>query len=102
MCPTWAGLVFSTASCVGIPFLFSSLKVRVTQIPGMKTVINEYNVQAEILKTRMGIRNPEHVDLLRALCEENSSSKDEGHMSRWRDNQSIHSRSDQPIFLKED
>lgn len=48
----------------------------------MKTVINEYNVQAEILKTRMGIRNPEHVDLLRALCEENSSSKDEGHMSR--------------------
>lgn len=62
--------------------MFSSLKVRVTQIPGMKTVINEYNVQAEILKTGMGIRNPEHVDLLRALCEENSSSKDEGHVSR--------------------
>uniref|UniRef100_A0A3Q2XDI4 RNA helicase n=1 Tax=Haplochromis burtoni TaxID=8153 RepID=A0A3Q2XDI4_HAPBU len=62
--------------------VFVDPMVRVTQIPGMKTVINEYNVQAEILKTGMGIRNPEHVDLLRALCEENSSSKDEGHMSR--------------------
>ncbi|XP_063333501.1 putative ATP-dependent RNA helicase TDRD12 [Pelmatolapia mariae] len=60
--------------------VFVDPMVRVTQIPGMKTVINEYNVQAEILKTGMGIRNPEHVDLLRALCEENSSSKDEGHM----------------------
>ncbi|XP_005936446.1 putative ATP-dependent RNA helicase TDRD12 isoform X2 [Haplochromis burtoni] len=66
--------------------VFVDPMVRVTQIPGMKTVINEYNVQAEILKTGMGIRNPEHVDLLRALCEENSSSKDEGHMSRLGDN----------------
>uniref|UniRef100_A0A3Q4HR82 RNA helicase n=1 Tax=Neolamprologus brichardi TaxID=32507 RepID=A0A3Q4HR82_NEOBR len=54
--------------------VFVDPMVRVTQIPGMKTVINEYNVQAEILKTGMGIRNPEHVDLLRALCEENSST----------------------------
>uniref|UniRef100_I3JWW9 RNA helicase n=1 Tax=Oreochromis niloticus TaxID=8128 RepID=I3JWW9_ORENI len=62
--------------------VFVDPMVRVTQIPGMKTVINEYNVQAEILKTGMGIRNQEHVDLLRALCEENSSSKDDGHVSR--------------------
>lgn len=45
-------------------------KVRVTQVPGMKTVINEYNVQSEILNTGMGERNPEHLDLLRALCQE--------------------------------
>ncbi|KAL4003987.1 GDNF family receptor alpha [Sarotherodon galilaeus] len=66
--------------------VFVDPMVRVTQIPGMKTVINEYNVQAEILKTGMGIRNQEHVDLLRALCEENSTSKDDGHMSRLADN----------------
>uniref|UniRef100_I3JWX0 RNA helicase n=1 Tax=Oreochromis niloticus TaxID=8128 RepID=I3JWX0_ORENI len=65
--------------------VFVDPMVRVTQIPGMKTVINEYNVQAEILKTGMGIRNQEHVDLLRALCEENSSSKDDDNITSLED-----------------
>lgn len=50
--------------------VFFPVEVRVTHIPGMKTVINEYNVQSEILNTGMGVSNPEHLDLLRALCQE--------------------------------
>lgn len=49
----------------------------------MKTLINEYSVQSEILNTGMGVSNPEHLDLLRALCQESKagSSKEAGHMS---------------------
>lgn len=49
--------------------LFSSCQVCVSHIPGMKTVINEYNVHSEILNTGMAINNPDHLDLLRALCQ---------------------------------
>lgn len=58
-------------------------KVRVTQVPGTKTLINEYNVQSEILNTGMGVSNPEHLDLLRALCQEGkaNSSKETSHIS---------------------
>ncbi|XP_068595028.1 putative ATP-dependent RNA helicase TDRD12 [Brachionichthys hirsutus] len=38
-----------------------------SQVPGMKTMTNEYNVQSEILKTGMGIKNQDHLGLLRAL-----------------------------------
>lgn len=41
----------------------------------MKTAINEYNVHSEILNTGMAINNPDHLDLLRALCQ------NEGHWS---------------------
>ncbi|GAA6227719.1 putative ATP-dependent RNA helicase TDRD12 [Lates japonicus] len=58
--------------------VFVDPMVRVTHIPGMKTVINEYNVQSEILNTGMGVSNPEHLDLLRALCQE---GKEAGHIS---------------------
>ncbi|XP_056244242.1 putative ATP-dependent RNA helicase TDRD12 [Seriola aureovittata] len=54
--------------------VFVDPMVRVTQVPGMKTVINEYNVQSEILSTGMGVSNPEHVDLLRALSQEGGAS----------------------------
>ncbi|XP_034031444.1 putative ATP-dependent RNA helicase TDRD12 [Thalassophryne amazonica] len=48
--------------------IFLDPMVRVTQVPGMKTVINEYNVSAEVLNTGMGVSNPDHmVDLLKAL-----------------------------------
>uniref|UniRef100_A0A665TAV9 RNA helicase n=1 Tax=Echeneis naucrates TaxID=173247 RepID=A0A665TAV9_ECHNA len=50
--------------------VFVDPMVRMTQMPGMKTVINEYSVQSEILSTGMGASNPEHLDLLRALCQE--------------------------------
>ncbi|KAM4573429.1 putative ATP-dependent RNA helicase TDRD12 [Odontesthes bonariensis] len=74
-----ARAVFSLGNTV-----FVDPMVRVTQVPGMKTLINEYNVQSEILNTGMGVRNPEHLDLLRALCQDDlaSSSKDTGHASR--------------------
>uniref|UniRef100_A0A3B4WLS7 RNA helicase n=1 Tax=Seriola lalandi dorsalis TaxID=1841481 RepID=A0A3B4WLS7_SERLL len=54
--------------------VFVDPMVRVTQVPGMKTVINEYNVQSEILSTGMGVSNPEHMDLLRALSQEGGAS----------------------------
>ncbi|XP_042352829.1 putative ATP-dependent RNA helicase TDRD12 [Plectropomus leopardus] len=60
-----ARAVFSLGNTV-----FVDPMVRVTKVPGMKTVINEYSVQAEILNSGMGVRNPEHLDLLRALCRE--------------------------------
>ncbi|XP_070829066.1 putative ATP-dependent RNA helicase TDRD12 [Chaetodon trifascialis] len=68
-----ARAVFSLGNTV-----FVDPMVRVTQVPGTKTVINEYNVQSEILKTRMGISNPEHLDLLKALCQE---SREAAHLS---------------------
>ncbi|XP_041854069.1 putative ATP-dependent RNA helicase TDRD12 isoform X2 [Melanotaenia boesemani] len=57
--------------------VFVDPMVRVTQVPGMKTLINEYNVQSEILSTGMGVSNPEHVDLLRALCKDGQASSRE-------------------------
>ncbi|XP_016888248.1 putative ATP-dependent RNA helicase TDRD12 isoform X2 [Cynoglossus semilaevis] len=60
-----ARAVFSLGNTV-----FVDSMVRVTQVPGMRTVINEYAVQSEILKTGLGVSNPEHLDLLRELCQE--------------------------------
>ncbi|KAM9753696.1 putative ATP-dependent RNA helicase TDRD12 [Menidia menidia] len=67
-----AKAVFSLGNTV-----FVDPMVRVTQIQGMKTVINEYDVRSEILNTGMGVSNPEHLDLLRELCQEDlaNSSK---------------------------
>ncbi|XP_041652126.1 putative ATP-dependent RNA helicase TDRD12 isoform X2 [Cheilinus undulatus] len=64
-----ARAVFSLGNTV-----FVDPMVRVTQIPGMKTVINEYNVQSEILKTGMAVSNPEHLDLLKVLCQETKTN----------------------------
>ncbi|XP_067349996.1 putative ATP-dependent RNA helicase TDRD12 [Channa argus] len=63
--------------------VFVDPMIRVTQVPGIKTVINEYSVQSEILNTGMGVRNPEHLDLLKALCKggEPSSCREAGHDS---------------------
>ncbi|KAM9854853.1 putative ATP-dependent RNA helicase TDRD12 [Aulostomus maculatus] len=47
--------------------VFVDTMVRVTQVPGMKTLINEYNVQSLILSTGKGEANQEHLELLRAL-----------------------------------
>ncbi|KAM7003443.1 putative ATP-dependent RNA helicase TDRD12 [Tautogolabrus adspersus] len=63
--------------------IFIDPMVRVSQVPGMKTVINEYNVQSEILKTGMGVSNPEHLNLLKALWQESKtdSCKEAGNTS---------------------
>ncbi|XP_076863509.1 putative ATP-dependent RNA helicase TDRD12 isoform X2 [Brachyhypopomus gauderio] len=42
--------------------------IRMTRLPGLKAFINEYNVHTEVLATGMGTNNPQHVELLRALC----------------------------------
>uniref|UniRef100_A0AAQ6AJI9 RNA helicase n=1 Tax=Amphiprion ocellaris TaxID=80972 RepID=A0AAQ6AJI9_AMPOC len=67
--------------------VFVDPMVRVTQVPGVKTLINEYSIQSEILNTGMGISNPEHLDLLRALCQEgpSGSCKEAEHTSRQED-----------------
>ncbi|XP_024858341.1 putative ATP-dependent RNA helicase TDRD12 isoform X2 [Kryptolebias marmoratus] len=64
--------------------VFVDPMVRVTKVPGMKTFINEYNVQSEILNTGMAISNPDHLDLLRELCEKGlvHSTKDNGSTHR--------------------
>lgn len=51
----------------------------------MKTVINEYNVQSEILNTGMGVSNPEHLGLLRALSRDTKtgSSEEAGPLSGY-------------------
>ncbi|XP_055011721.1 putative ATP-dependent RNA helicase TDRD12 isoform X2 [Boleophthalmus pectinirostris] len=54
--------------------IFVDPMVRVSHVPGMKTVINEYNLQFEILNSGMAESNPEHINLLKALCETNMSS----------------------------
>ncbi|XP_010739316.3 putative ATP-dependent RNA helicase TDRD12 isoform X2 [Larimichthys crocea] len=73
-----ARVVFSLGNTV-----FVDPMVRVTQVPGMKTVINEHNVQSEILNTGMGVSNPEHLNLLKALCQESKSNscKEASHIS---------------------
>ncbi|XP_034077670.1 putative ATP-dependent RNA helicase TDRD12 [Gymnodraco acuticeps] len=58
-----AKAVFSLGNTV-----FVDPMVRMTQVPGMKTVINEYTVQSEILSSGMAVSNPEHLELLKALC----------------------------------
>ncbi|NXX95310.1 RH30 helicase, partial [Centropus bengalensis] len=42
--------------------------VRVTQLPGLKFSINEYNIRSEILHTGLGADNPEHIPQLQRLC----------------------------------
>ncbi|XP_069575745.1 putative ATP-dependent RNA helicase TDRD12 [Brachyistius frenatus] len=61
--------------------VFLDPMVRLTQVPGMKTIINEYSVQSEILNTGMGVSNPEHLELLKALCQEGAagSGRQAGH-----------------------
>uniref|UniRef100_A0A3B4BI68 RNA helicase n=1 Tax=Periophthalmus magnuspinnatus TaxID=409849 RepID=A0A3B4BI68_9GOBI len=54
--------------------IFVDPMIRVSQVPGMKTVINEYNLQSEILKSGMAESNREHINLLKALCQTNMSS----------------------------
>uniref|UniRef100_A0A674AVB2 RNA helicase n=1 Tax=Salmo trutta TaxID=8032 RepID=A0A674AVB2_SALTR len=49
--------------------VFVDPMVRMTRLPGLKTFINEYNVHAEILSTGMGTCNPQHLDLLKELCQ---------------------------------
>ncbi|KAM4734527.1 putative ATP-dependent RNA helicase TDRD12 [Anableps anableps] len=63
--------------------VFVDPMMRVTQMPGTKTFINEYNVQTEIQKTGMGVRNLEHLDFLRAVFQD--GSKDGGHTSSAED-----------------
>ncbi|XP_035497182.2 putative ATP-dependent RNA helicase TDRD12 isoform X2 [Scophthalmus maximus] len=67
--------------------VFVDPMVRVSHVPGMKTVINEHSVQVEILNTGMGVSNQEHMKLLRALCQEGeaSSSKEADHIYGFED-----------------
>ncbi|XP_054632592.1 putative ATP-dependent RNA helicase TDRD12 [Dunckerocampus dactyliophorus] len=60
-----ARAVFSVGNTV-----FVDLMVRETRVPGMKTVITEYNVPTLILNTGMGERNTDHLNLLKELCQE--------------------------------
>ncbi|XP_072290541.1 putative ATP-dependent RNA helicase TDRD12 [Eucyclogobius newberryi] len=55
--------------------IFVDPMVRVTQVPGVKTLINEYNLQSEILNSGMAESNPEHINLLKALYETDASCK---------------------------
>ncbi|KAK7891073.1 hypothetical protein WMY93_023036 [Mugilogobius chulae] len=54
--------------------IFVDPMVRVTQVPGMKTIINEYNLQSEILNSGMAESNPDHINLLKALLETDTSN----------------------------
>ncbi|XP_058500478.1 putative ATP-dependent RNA helicase TDRD12 isoform X2 [Solea solea] len=67
--------------------VFVDSMVRVTRVPGMKTVINEYAVRSEILNTGMGVGNPEHLDLLKQLCQggETNNGKEAGHITGLKD-----------------
>ncbi|XP_053175396.1 putative ATP-dependent RNA helicase TDRD12 [Scomber japonicus] len=65
--------------------VFVDPMVRVTQVPGMKTLINEYNVQSEILNTGMGALNPEHLDLLKTLCQDGAAGCTLVHVDRRSD-----------------
>ncbi|XP_017340230.2 putative ATP-dependent RNA helicase TDRD12 [Ictalurus punctatus] len=50
------------------------LMVRMTRMPGLQFFINEYNVHAEILATGMGTANPQHLELLKLLCQGEEAS----------------------------
>ncbi|XP_047451385.1 putative ATP-dependent RNA helicase TDRD12 isoform X2 [Mugil cephalus] len=67
--------------------VFLDPMIRITKVPGMKTQINEYSVQSEILKTGMGVGNPEHLNLLRTMCQESlaDSNKETGLRSELED-----------------
>ncbi|KAM8861059.1 putative ATP-dependent RNA helicase TDRD12 [Synchiropus picturatus] len=54
--------------------VFVDCMVRVTKVPGIKTQINEYNVKSLILNTGMGEENPQHLDVLQALCRKDAKS----------------------------
>lgn len=45
-----------------------------TRMPGLQFFINEYNVHAEILATGMGTANPQHLELLKLLCQGEEAS----------------------------
>ncbi|KAM4619200.1 putative ATP-dependent RNA helicase TDRD12 [Polymixia lowei] len=49
--------------------VFIDPMVKVTRVPGVRTVINDHDVRSEILDSGMGTSNPQHLDLLRALCQ---------------------------------
>ncbi|CAL1592069.1 unnamed protein product [Knipowitschia caucasica] len=55
--------------------IFVDPMVRVTRVTGTQTVINEHNIRAEILSSGMAESNPEHIDLLKTLCEADNSNK---------------------------
>lgn len=44
------------------------------RMPGLKILINEYNVHAEIVATGMGTTNPQHLELLKSLCQGEEAS----------------------------
>ncbi|KAL7867851.1 hypothetical protein SRHO_G00092350 [Serrasalmus rhombeus] len=48
--------------------------IHMTRVPGLKTFINEYNVHTEILATGMGTTNPQHLELLKTLCQREEAS----------------------------
>ncbi|XP_015253445.1 PREDICTED: putative ATP-dependent RNA helicase TDRD12 [Cyprinodon variegatus] len=60
--------------------LFVHHMVRVTKMAGTRALINEYSLQSEILKTGMGVSNPEHLDVLRELLQDSvvNQTKDGG------------------------
>ena len=49
-----------------VMFLF---EVKVRWIPGVKTCINDHDVRRLILDTGKGTSNPEHLALLKDLCQ---------------------------------
>ncbi|MCJ8736009.1 hypothetical protein PDJAM_G00254050 [Pangasius djambal] len=48
--------------------------VCMTRMPRLKIFINEYNVHAEIVATGMGTTNPQHLELLKLLCQGEEAS----------------------------
>uniref|UniRef100_A0AAR2JQH6 RNA helicase n=1 Tax=Pygocentrus nattereri TaxID=42514 RepID=A0AAR2JQH6_PYGNA len=48
--------------------------IHMIRVPGLKTFINEYNVHTEILATGMGTTNPQHLELLKTLCQREEAS----------------------------
>ncbi|XP_066525360.1 putative ATP-dependent RNA helicase TDRD12 isoform X2 [Hoplias malabaricus] len=48
--------------------------IHMTRVPGLKTFIHEYNVHTEILATGMGTPNPQHLELLKTLCQREEMS----------------------------
>lgn len=45
-----------------------------TRMPSRKIFINEYSVHAEIVSTGMGATNPQHLELLKLLCQGEEAS----------------------------
>ncbi|TSK13375.1 AFG3-like protein 1 [Bagarius yarrelli] len=57
------------ALCLGNT-LWVDPMVHMTRMPGLKILVNEYNVHAEIVATGMGTTNSQHLELLKLLCQE--------------------------------